>query len=245
MIISQTHKFIFIHIMKAAGTSVTNDLSRHLDWRDLVLGSTPLGEAIHLSYKRYMGVEKHSRARDAIRLVGRDIWDDYFTFSFVRHPFPRTVSLYTYLQHHVGERKRGGLKGRALLALGRFKDTDWMSHLPEAKAFLQASGFSEFIRLAHEMRGQGMQPQVDWLTDETGKIAVDFIGKTENLQSDFARVLERLGFESAEPSWQNRTIKDKRAWPSYFAGQEDFDFLSKVFEKDFEILGYDPNEHMT
>jgi hypothetical protein len=40
MIVSHTHKFIFVHINKCAGTSVTKALLPYLGENDLVLGFT-------------------------------------------------------------------------------------------------------------------------------------------------------------------------------------------------------------
>ena len=238
MIISTTHKFIFIHIMKAAGTSATMDLSKHLDWRDLVLGGTPLGEEINQSYMRHLRIGKHSRAVDVIKFVGEETWRDYFTFSFVRHPFHRTVSLYKYLDRYITKRRQGGLKQRALVRMGKFESGDWLSQLPEAKAFVKSDSFSRFIRLAHDMGGLGLQPQLDWLIDAQGEVAVDFVGKVENLTVDFASVLGKLGFPPVAPSAENQTLSQSD-WRAY-AKDDDLDFLAKIFERDFEAFSYDP-----
>ena len=42
MFLSNSRKFIFIHITKAAGTSITHALEKSMGWNDLVIGSTPL-----------------------------------------------------------------------------------------------------------------------------------------------------------------------------------------------------------
>lgn len=238
MIVSQTHNFIFIHIMKAAGTSVTKGLARHLTWRDLVLGGTPLGEAVNASYMHHLGVGKHSRAVDALRLLGPETWAQHFKFTFVRHPFLRTYSLYKYLQHYVTKRKRGTLKSRALAMAGRFARSDWLSQLPEARAFLKTSSFSDFIRVAHEMRGIGLQPQTDWVLNAQGELLVDFIGRTENFAEDFAKVLERIGLPEFVPETENET--GSSGGFSSVAKAADIKFLTSVFEKDFEYFGYEP-----
>ena len=46
MIISHTHRAIFVHIPKTAGTSITALIEPALRWNDLVLGGTTFGERI-------------------------------------------------------------------------------------------------------------------------------------------------------------------------------------------------------
>jgi hypothetical protein len=243
MIISQSRRFIFVHVMKAGGTSITNDLCRYLDWRDVVLGGTLLGEAIHLQYKKYLGIEKHSTAREILAVVGAETWNDYFTFSFVRHPYTRAVSLYNFIGRFVAKRQNGSLANRMRAALGRgvkLSASDWLSELPETGAYVKSSNFSDFIRLAFDAGGMGMRTQADCLTDASGRIAVDFVGKTENLTVDLPTVLRRIGLPETKPCHDNRSAAD-RPWQSHFRSEEDFAFLARAFEKDFELFGYDPN----
>jgi hypothetical protein len=242
MIISQSRRFIFVHVMKAGGTSITNDLCRHLDWRDVVLGGTPLGEAIHLQYKKHLGIEKHSTAREILDVVGVETWNQYFTFSFVRHPYTRAVSLYNFIARFVAKRQNRTVVSRMRAALGRgvkLADSDWLTLLPETGAYIKSSNFSEFIRLAADAGAAGMRTQADCLADASGRIAVDFVGKTENLAADLNAVLRRIGLPETEPSHENRSAAD-RPWQSHFRGEGDFTFLARAFEKDFELFGYDP-----
>ena len=46
MIISNSHKFIFVHVMKTAGTSVSAALDPWLRWNDIAIGGTRFGEQI-------------------------------------------------------------------------------------------------------------------------------------------------------------------------------------------------------
>lgn len=44
MIVNHTHKFIFVHVPKSAGTSVTQMFSEYSSYRDLEVGGTPLAK---------------------------------------------------------------------------------------------------------------------------------------------------------------------------------------------------------
>lgn len=68
------HRCIFIHIPKAAGTSVLTEISDGRYKRD------------HCKYKIYSDANP-------------DKFDSYYKFCFVRNPFDRMVSIYNYLKN--------------------------------------------------------------------------------------------------------------------------------------------------
>lgn len=96
--ISHKHKCIFVHIPKAAGTSIErafmDDLNLDMDNRhSLLLGASTnksLGprRVSHLLAKEY--VEHH--------YISQELFDDYFKFAFVRNPFTRLYSTYKFLK---------------------------------------------------------------------------------------------------------------------------------------------------
>lgn len=92
MLISERHRFVFIHIYKTAGTSVTEalrPLSKGKWWSRRIWGR---GIPIDLSV--------HATAADVIASNGRKWWDRFFTFAFVRNPWDREVSIYKYVLQH-------------------------------------------------------------------------------------------------------------------------------------------------
>ena len=96
--ICNSKKFIFIHLHKCGGTSVERSLDDIMQWNDIMLGSTKYGESVQSQYNDKFGIFKHSSALKTKDLVGDEIWDQYFTFSVVRHPIDRIVSYYSYLK---------------------------------------------------------------------------------------------------------------------------------------------------
>ena len=72
MLISNTHKFIFIHLYKCAGTSIGRASIPTLRWNDLLLGNTSMGEKLSDIYFGLHGLRKHSSAIDGnVSLVTR------------------------------------------------------------------------------------------------------------------------------------------------------------------------------
>jgi hypothetical protein len=102
MIISNSRKFIFIHIFKTAGTTITWALDPFLRWNDIALGGTLFGEKMNIAYKERFGLLKHSSALQIKGIVGEAVWSSYFTFAFVRYPYTLMVSSYTWLEQSIG-----------------------------------------------------------------------------------------------------------------------------------------------
>lgn len=233
MFISNSGSFIFVHITKAAGTSVTAALDNTMRWNDLAIGGTALGELVLPHYQDRFGLHKHSFAREIRDVVGVGVWDDYFTFSLVRHPYSRAVSLYTFVQRTL--RSAGYRRHLPLPWLRRAKFWQW----PATRAFLASRDFAGFIRhpelLEHE---RGMRPQTDWLTDDDGRLIVDFVGKVEQMETDFAAIAARIGLDQADVGRHN--ISSRARWADVISREEDYRYLCELFRKDFDLLGYDP-----
>ncbi len=102
MIISHTHKYIFIKSRKTAGTSVEAALSHYCSGDDIV---TPLGdyqfnrdeknEWVHQSMNAGE-FHQHDTALTIKNRVPAEIWNNYFKFSIARNPWERVVSSFDW-----------------------------------------------------------------------------------------------------------------------------------------------------
>ena len=97
-IINNSQGFLFVHVPKAAGSSVVNALCEYTRYCDLEIGATAFGEAIQGPYVKRFGLAKHSTAQQLKTLVGDEAWSRYFTFSFVRNPYHRMFSAFRFLR---------------------------------------------------------------------------------------------------------------------------------------------------
>jgi hypothetical protein len=234
MIISNSNQYIFVHIVKSAGTSITKALNKEISWNDIVSGGTNFGEKIQQSYFERFNLHKHSTAQEIRQVVGNDIWDNYFTFTFVRNPYDRAVSLYTWVERMV---KKAGYKRFAPFKFVRKKNF-W--NFPATQAFLRTNSFSEFIRDNDLLeRAAGMRPQATWLVDDKEGLIVDYVGKVENLKNDFNAIAKKLQLAPHPIGVHNRSRSRNRE--AYLNRHSDYEFLYHHFRRDFELFDYDPS----
>ncbi len=75
MIISNEHRYLFIHIPKNAGTSIEVSLTGAQQWN---------------------AEEKHITALECRAMCGADLWQEFFSFCVVRNPWDRLVSQFRF-----------------------------------------------------------------------------------------------------------------------------------------------------
>jgi hypothetical protein len=120
LIISHSHKFIFLKTHKTGGTSLQIALSRYCGKDDIIsrlhkddvphliraggLGEqnseVPFSRYSRGDWFQYLGrgrkqyFSEHLEARNVKRWLGRDIWNSYYIFCFERNPFDKVLSYY-------------------------------------------------------------------------------------------------------------------------------------------------------
>lgn len=107
-IVSNKHRFIFIHIPKTGGTSIAEP--GYQDSKGALTGL--LGEHDHIQ-------AGHIRAVGLKERMGEN-WDHYFKFAFVRNPWDRMVSLYHYFLQDP--EKQASELGKRIAACDNFTD---------------------------------------------------------------------------------------------------------------------------
>jgi hypothetical protein len=235
MIISHSRKFVFIHIHKTAGESISEALVPFLARGDVLLGTTLRGEIANAWYDRRHGLQKHSGVRKAKAFLG-DAWDDYLKFSFVRDPYDRLRSLYFYFERMLADRRRRSLKNALLLLPG----TDFRDPLkwPGMTPFLETSDFSGFLRHpAFSTNLMGARPQAFQLSDRAGDLAVDFVGRFETLAEDFAVLADRLGLDGASLGHRNAS-RNRAASDADPAEAADRALVAELYARDYALFGY-------
>lgn len=161
-----------------------------------------------------LGVDKiHCSAKEAINCVGRPVWDSTYKFAFVRNPFAKAVSTY----NHFPKNDRFQMKSNPITF------DDWISRIygpkKDAKYYFSASFF---------------QSQSDWLKDHQGVISLDKIAKLENIEEDFADILEKLGLQAPIPHVNGSKIVDYR---TYYT-EKSYELVRNWHQEDLNNFGY-------
>lgn len=163
MLISKKYRFLFIHIFKTGGTSVTSALLPFCTnrWPRRVKSFLKRHNILRLDPQPYF---KHAKASELVAQLGREVFDSYFSFAFVRNPWDWQVSLYTYICKEVDHYQHRIVNG--------FRD------------------FDEFIRWRCR---EARHYQRDFIYSANGEQLVDFVGRFERLEEDFQTICARLG----------------------------------------------------
>lgn len=247
MLISNSRKFIYIHLHKCAGTSVERALGKTIAWNDILLGGTPEGEKLQEIYKSLFGLEKHSSAAEVRAVVGREIWDACYTFATVRNPYALAVSLYTHslkvLRRHTREASASASAAGANQTIS-VNPHVWPWNYPGVRALLAVRGeqttFAEFIRSPHLPGWAGFATMRSQLCDANGNLLVREVFKVEDLDRAWPRIIEKTGVPPVPLERANRSADAERSFPDYYR-PDDVDFIRAHYREDFQFFGYPEN----
>lgn len=154
MNVTHNQRGLFFHVPKTGGSSIA--AAGFLDY----IGHFPA--ASHVG-----------------RSIPPDRWARYFKFAFVRNPWDRFLSLYSYFANMApGHRWHQG---------------------PNIDVAEKVKRYGSFGRFCRGFCTSGLDldfhfwPQLFWIGDAQGNVLVDFVGRFEHLQADFDAVCARLG----------------------------------------------------
>lgn len=258
MILSNENNYIFLHSRKTAGSSVTAALAAHLAPDDVMVGSwmdahalgiplnrharqiawkyplpcavssartllsqgrfEPAPEFAHNRIKSYyrthhgFSAAAHSPATE-VRALDPDLWDRAFKFVFVRNPWTHAVSDYSW----------------------RCKVTN--TQIP----------FAEFLRRLDDPARpdpEGVRPPVisNWpIYTIDDQVAVDFVGRYENIEADLATIGREIGLDVSISSIRAKgDVRSKRKpVKDYYTDADSVDIVRRVYAPEISEFAYD------
>lgn len=215
MPVCRQRKFIFVHIPKTGGSSIEKALG--LFGRDNN-GANELCADILYGTAGDRALQ-HLPAREISRLLSRRAFNGYFKFAFVRNPYERTVSAYHFHLKYGGEslsfeeylEKRVAYR-KLMLAVPR----------PLRRRF-RPDLIDDHVRSQHR-----------FILSAGGRMLVDFVGRYENLESDFRKLARHLGCHVELPRINATDHRDYREYYDHRLRR----LLGFLYRRDLALFGY-------
>ena len=226
MPVSHSHRFIFVHVPRTAGTSLT--MALEADGAKMEFDQPAFFEL--QSWQRTPEIVqmlrrtipndalgnlplKHIPA-DALRaMLPAEVWNGYFKFSFSRNPWDRLVSIYHWIRRNS-------------------EHSDFFkAHFPDLVTMIQkVDSFAAFVH-EYVMIMPGIAAHI---MDSAGTILVDYVGRFEDLEQSVQTIAEKTGLRLELPH-TNRM--DRRQYRDYYTSETE-EIVAKRFARDIELFGY-------
>lgn len=215
MLVSYSHRFIFIHIGKTGGMSMREVLLPYASEPEKFKIRRPpqmSGERPNPLYTVWETLLLHPTARDVQKELPADVFTDFYKFAFVRNPWDLQVSMYHFILRETTATKHAAVK-----ALGSF------------------DAFVEWVVTTADPYPKGITKlQKDMITDKNGALLVDFVGHYETLDRDFSHVASTVGIDVALPHLNQSKHSDYRSYYNEHTRQ----LVADHFKADIDLFGY-------
>ena len=197
-------KILFIDITKTAGTSIIQTFKNNYPDQNW--------QGKHHSIKNFLGDVTCSTLTD-------EIIKNYRTFTVVRNPFDRILSLYIWgIDPQIGDYT---------------SEKNFESFVKSVRD----NKYSEFNKVRY-------RTQLDWITDKEKIVRVDNILRFENLQEDFDKLmsvynLKKMNIEKINTGEEKlkKIGKLKKNYREYY-NQEIKEIVENLYKEDIEYFNY-------
>ena len=219
-LISNRHKFIFIHIAKNAGTSVSDKLVDYTDTpflssKGLRNLSQIADQWLPLNIMKCLSphvLPMHITADQLMNLFPDLDPGSFYKFSVVRNPYDRMVSYYKFT---TLARKR------------------WTS--PAMHKRYSGMSFEQYVELLHEKDATN---QFDLLfRDNKGHLNMDYVAKMEDLDNGMEQIFADLNLPNMKVPKKNINSSRSRTYRDYYNSHTK-KLIEQSYAKDLDTFKY-------
>jgi len=206
----RTHGFWFVDIPRTSSSSIRAELGR--------IYGIPYGKAnvIEREYSSEQIFQDHLPSITMQQVFGSEIWDTLYTFSFVRNPWDRVLSMY----HH--RRKVCGIPDTLSFR-------DYVIDL-NRRNWGQAGSLFEY---RWHYFGSS-----DYVCGGGDEILVNFVGRFENRKEDIGKIAARIGAESFGDLAIQRASPQGRHYSHYYE-EDTRNMIGELYIRDIELFHYE------
>lgn len=240
MILSYKHKFIFMHVPKAAGSSITVHLAKHMGAHDIQVGVWPerIEAGIHPNWRFYSDMAHPWCASRLLASAarGRSNWKSINAIHKRR---------YDVL---VGERTAPNVKKafpnewlRYLkFAVVRNPFDRWLSQYHWLKVSSRGLSYSQFLEHVEANDYSKFPRMIDpWeVISIDGEIVMDRIARFESLGDDMATICEEIGIPYEKSSMPRVKVGKRLEYRDHHT-LEDRARVERISAQELEVLGYE------
>ena len=143
------------------------------------------------------------------------LFDDYFKFAFVRHPLDRFISAWrnkVVLNNYFGF------------------DDDMLEHMRQIENFARWTAQQDLSALGDVDHHLALQTRLIDLNH------VDFLGRLETFDDDFAAVCTRIGVPASPPDPRNQTSPHGVGRET--VSDELTSIVAEMYRRDYQVFGY-------
>lgn len=173
--------------------------------------------------RKIRGAGRHATLADVLAAEPELV--DYWTFGFVRNPWARMVSWFGMGRRLAAKAAQGDER-----ALRQQRNNPFLLSLSQ-----DWEDFERFVHEAPESWERLRTPQVDYLTTPAKR--ADFIGRTERLAADLARIYEHLGLPVVQDPPRLNASEDAVDYRTFYSS-ETRRRVGDLFAADVEAFGY-------
>jgi hypothetical protein len=226
MIISHSHRFIFIKSAKTAGTSIEAALSQFCSGSDVV---TPLGnysvnrdESGRIAHRAMNagGYAQHEHGIAIKNSLPDEVWRNYFKFSIARNPWDRVLSLFFWKGRNdpalidAQKRRVAGSPG---------------SRIDQVRSVRLL--FAQFVK-----DGKWQTNDRFYILD--GELCTDYIVRYEDLGEDLAKVCASINLPTLELPHLKAGIRERDRHYSEYYDPETKAIVEARHANDIRYFGY-------
>jgi hypothetical protein len=223
MPVSHKGRFVFIHVPKAAGTSAVESFREaglDLDfmgvnlWHRLAATErrTELLKALREVFPVNTVVgfaEQHLPAIVLREFLHPNLWSSYFKFAFVRNPWDLVVSMYHFFRQTPAA----------------------VASDPDYRFVVENLDFENFVYLYPTLTSD----MSAMFTNANGETLVDYVGRFENIEEDFAKICARIGIDAKLPHLNSSA---RTSYRDYYTSASRA-VVERHFARDIERFGYE------
>lgn len=217
MIFNEQHNYLFVHIQKTGGTSISAYLTEHCNARFMTPAHLQLNCMVFKDIKPTIFATVRNPWERLVSwydmMIAKGMHNDFSNYLLQPEPSGHPPRFSSFIRRTAIIQER---------ALPELSDSTGNDIYDSAKGYLKSLSFN----------------QIDYLTDSFGNFACHHTLAFENLGAEFAAFIQKMHPDQNLPPLPHLNARSKsRAWRDYYSN-EDREWVARLYQKDIRHFGF-------